>query len=58
MTREVEARFARIERNLELTAAINADTALLAKHNEEAIKRLIALVEVFVRGRSNGGKSK
>jgi hypothetical protein len=58
---EVEARFQRIERNLEqvtrtmnTTAAINAETAQLAKANEKAIKRLISLVDGFVRGRSNG----
>jgi len=70
MNRDVEARFQRIERNLELTAAINAETArlakqneqaikevaLLAKGNEQAMKRVLGLFEVFIRGqgRSNG----
>lgn len=51
---EVEARFQRIERNLELTAAINAETAKLAKENEKALKRLVQTVDTFVRIRSNG----
>lgn len=65
---EVEARFQRIERNLEIAAAINAETATLAKEtaalaktNEKALSdltknlnSLIRTVDAFVRTRSNG----
>ena len=58
MNRVIEARFERIEKNLEITAAINAETARLARQNEQAIKRLIALVEALVKGTGANGKRK
>lgn len=61
MSKSEEQRFARIERNLEqatrsmaITAAVNAETAHLAKQNEQAIRRLIETVQAFVRGQANG----
>ena len=54
MTKAVAERFERIERNLEIASAINAETARLAKRNELALKRLADIVEnAFVR-RPNG----
>lgn len=49
MTKEVEARFQRIERNLEIAAALNAETAKLQKEHDKRLRMIEASLDGLIR---------